>query len=294
MKKKAYIATFIALAFFTGPIHSNTTRDIGNEPKLNWQKIGRWVSFYTNMERIKRNKTTLLYVPTLEKAARWQAEYCVKIKNLNHKSTVRGMKTVKDRISHFGGSYSAWGENLTVQFSINSEGVRYYIRQDSKGKYKDFGKYTIYWRDEQKMANAMVTSWMKSPGHRANILKAGFSLIGSAGAKGTFRGQKSWYGCQVFGSDRPFLRGSKIPEKDFTKIAVKRKPGNNTVYIISYKGQYGIGIADVSGKEKPVVHPVDKVGESYLFNKKFHPKGQLVVVMIDRKLDVIYPVMELK
>lgn len=43
----------------------------------------------------------------------------------------------------------------------------------------------------------VVRAWMRSPGHRANILNSGFRLIGVGAAKDS---NGTWWACQVFGS----------------------------------------------------------------------------------------------
>ncbi len=286
-------AKFILLFLLIGafPASANTTRDLGPEPELNSKKIGAWISFYTNLERISRGLNPLLYESILEKAAEWQAGYCAKIKNLNHNSAEPGMRTVKDRVEHFGGSYNTWGENLTVQFSINSEGVMYYIKSDGRGEYKDYGSHAIYWRDDRQMAYVMVRNWMTSPGHRANILNAGFSLIGAAAAKGVYSGEKSYYGCQVFGARTFFLAGEKAAESEFAKLSVARSgAGGKNSYSISYNGRYDVMIIEINGGDKPVSHPVEKNGNSLLFRPKMRPKGLLFAALHDKVRDIIYPV----
>ena len=49
----------------------------------------------------------------------------------------------------------------------------------------------------------LVTAWMNSPGHRANILKAEFTDIGVAVGKGMFDGKETWLAVQVFGRPMP-------------------------------------------------------------------------------------------
>ena len=46
---------------------------------------------------------------------------------------------------------------------------------------------------------ALVTAWMNSPGHRANILHPEFQEIGVAVGQGTFEGKKVWLAVQEFG-----------------------------------------------------------------------------------------------
>lgn len=44
----------------------------------------------------------------------------------------------------------------------------------------------------------LVTAWMNSPGHRANILSSTFHEIGVAVGKGMFEGKETWLAVQIF------------------------------------------------------------------------------------------------
>lgn len=44
----------------------------------------------------------------------------------------------------------------------------------------------------------VVTAWMESPGHRANILGEQFSRIGVAARRGVFEGKSTWIAVQIF------------------------------------------------------------------------------------------------
>jgi len=45
----------------------------------------------------------------------------------------------------------------------------------------------------------VVAAWMKSPGHRANILNIHFTQIGVAVQEGIFQGERTWLAVQIFG-----------------------------------------------------------------------------------------------
>jgi hypothetical protein len=45
----------------------------------------------------------------------------------------------------------------------------------------------------------VVSAWMASPGHRANILNAHYTQIGVAVREGVFQGAETWIAVQVFG-----------------------------------------------------------------------------------------------
>ena len=44
----------------------------------------------------------------------------------------------------------------------------------------------------------VVTAWMESPGHRANILNDGYTELGIAARKGMFEGEETWIAVQIF------------------------------------------------------------------------------------------------
>jgi uncharacterized protein YkwD len=49
----------------------------------------------------------------------------------------------------------------------------------------------------------VVTGWMNSPGHRANILNKDFTEIGVAAVMGNYEGRMVWYSVQEFGRPMP-------------------------------------------------------------------------------------------
>ena len=73
---------------------------------------------------------------------------------------------ISDEASDSGYKYISIGENL------------------AQGNFKD--------------SKDLVEAWMKSPGHRENILKSQYNKIGIAAEKVTFEGKKTWLAVQVF------------------------------------------------------------------------------------------------
>ena len=57
--------------------------------------------------------------------------------------------------------------------------------------------------------NGVVTAWMNSPGHRANILNTHYTQIGVAVGEGIYESEDTWLAVQIFG--RP---ASDCPEPD--------------------------------------------------------------------------------
>ena len=63
----------------------------------------------------------------------------------------------------------------------------------------------------------VVTAWMNSPGHRANILNTHYTEIGVAVGEGSFQGNESWIAVQIFG--RP-LSDCPVPDANFKVMIV--------------------------------------------------------------------------
>ena len=69
----------------------------------------------------------------------------------------------------------------------------------------------------------LVDAWMNSPGHRANILNAGFTEIGVAVLKGKFEGKTTWLAVQEFGrpaSDCPVVDEFLKDQIDAGKVSI--------------------------------------------------------------------------
>ena len=65
----------------------------------------------------------------------------------------------------------------------------------------------------------LVSAWLNSPGHRANILNTRFTEIGTAVLKGFYEGREVWMAVQEFG-----LPLSSCPNPD-SKVKIERRVG---------------------------------------------------------------------
>ncbi len=261
---------------------SNTTRDIGPEKKLNISLLNKNIIFYTNIQRVKAGLVPLAYDPILEKAANWQSNYCRDIGSLRHSSSIPHMSNPGKRIKHFGGDWNIYGENVTVNFSTNTEGKSFYNRSDSKGNYKDYGKHIIYWRNERQMAFKMVDAWMRSPGHRRNILTKYFYSMGAGSAKGKYSTVKSYYGTQVFVG----IKKLNLHNFDFEK-----KDG---MFNLKYSGKLKVRVIVVN-KDKAIQN-IEVKSENDLFSISKPKKiiGDAFFTLYDEKSKLHYPIKILK
>lgn len=82
----------------------------------------------------------------------------------------------------------------------------------------------------------VVTAWMHSPGHRANILGTQYTEIGVAVGKGIFQGEETWIAVQVFGrplSDCPLPDASLKAQLDTEEAQV----GSSSAQLVAEKTQ---------------------------------------------------------
>ena len=279
MKKKIGFSLFIII-LISSLLSGNTTRDMGKEPVLNESEVVNWILFYTNIERVNRNKSPFSYDPVLEKAAYWQASYCKKIGTLSHYSDEKGMRTVKDRVGHFGLDLRTGGENVIVEFTSNMANRRYYILTDSKGTYRDFGDFEVYWYNERQLAKVLVERWMASPRHRENILRDMFNSMGSGISKGTYSNENSYYACQVFSGKKNI---------DFEQLKIINMPGSRG-RMLSYSGELEVRVIALDNDSQiKFVSVSRKEGENFLITDP-EISGRHYACLYDKKTGDLYPV----
>lgn len=136
----------------------------------------------TNQERIKKGEEELQYLTKLNKVARFHSN---KMRDLNffaHENPKEEeFHSVWKRYQHFGINGQG-GENL-FKSTAEKLGGKSYKREKVSGIYRYYRKfffmqfylhnYTYF-----ELARSSVDAWMKSRGHRENILHDGYKYLG--------------------------------------------------------------------------------------------------------------------
>ncbi len=122
----------------------------------------------TNVERVKAGLQPLKTNAKLAASAKIKAEDMAKNQYFEHTSP--SGKTVADLGDQVGYDYVVMGENLAL------------------------GNFDS--------AAEVLDAWMKSPGHRANILNTSYQEIGVYAVQGTYQGRTVWFAVQHFGTER--------------------------------------------------------------------------------------------
>ena len=130
------------------------------------RQTASWVLHYTNRARERHKLPPLRRYLALESAAQKHSNWMARTKRFSHDGHHGSKPHQRMKAESFGGSTT--GENI-YQFLVR--------------------------RDQKKLAKNLVDGWMKSPGHRANILHSGFKYLGV----GIARSSDHIYATQNFG-----------------------------------------------------------------------------------------------
>ena len=139
-------------------------------------KIEWYLLRYVNKSRRKRRRKSLKSNRGLKKVARNHSKNMAKKEKIWHG---RGVHIAKENISYKKGF---WGfiESLFSSYSYSNGGENVAMTSSKKSS--------------ESIAKSFHKMWMKSPGHRRNILDPKFSLIGI----GIKKGRSGYFATELF------------------------------------------------------------------------------------------------
>ncbi len=149
------------------------------------------LSAFTNEERQSQNLSILKVNPTLNQAAEMKAKDMATNGYFAHTSP--DGKTPWYWLEKVGYEYQYAGENLAINFY-----------------------------DSRDVTNA----WMKSPTHKANIVKGQYTEIGTGIANGTYQGRETIFVAQVYANPLPKSVKNKL-------VAIENKPEEKTGALVT-------------------------------------------------------------
>lgn len=147
------------------------------------------LSAFTNDERQSQNLQTLKVSPVLNKAAEMKANDMATKGYFAHTSPEG--TTPWYWLEKVGYQYQYAGENLAINFT-----------------------------DSKDVTNA----WMKSPTHKANIVKGNYTEIGTGVASGTYEGRETIFVAQVYANPLPKTEAVAQPVKNENKENMEKIP----------------------------------------------------------------------
>ncbi|HEX7003326.1 MAG TPA: CAP domain-containing protein [Trueperaceae bacterium] len=172
----------------------------GSEPRLpvdpaavDYPLLAAAIFFETNERRSQNGLEPLEHLPELDEAACLHAEAMVERDFFGHLNPYSAaIRTPADRVRRQGLEIRFLAENIGEVLVLRYEsGEQVYLRQeDGRTAFSDEpGGEPLGKRSYLEIAEAIVDSWMLSPGHRRNILASEAELFGA--------------GCQLESSGEP-------------------------------------------------------------------------------------------
>lgn len=118
---------------------------------------------------------------SLMRAAYMHSNWMASAGKLEHRSNVRGMRSLADRLNAADVSYRTAAENIGMvhRFRID-EGQRFFVRNTSACHFVNASGNRIAPYSYGTLAQRVVVLWMESPGHRRNILDRNMNKMGAA------------------------------------------------------------------------------------------------------------------
>lgn len=135
----------------------------------------------TNRVRTRLGLKPFLPLEALDTAAETQATIGVLLRPMSHTNPFPLIATPLDRVKHAGMTPSQVAENLallTVLDAPSGTGF-YHLKDDLRLRDARTGE-VLRTHSYRSIAEAVVTAWMNSPGHRANIVDPTLTHLGCA------------------------------------------------------------------------------------------------------------------
>lgn len=147
-----------------------------NFDKVDYPLLHAAMNFETNRRRIRNGLKPLPWHIGLETAAYHHSRMMAQKRFFSHTSPVPGRRTPTDRAKLAGIQNPKIAENIATNFGVEYTGGRRVFFK-GKGQFSYDNKTLIPNHTYLGLAKALITQWMNSPGHRANILnKNGISM----------------------------------------------------------------------------------------------------------------------
>ncbi|WP_208347816.1 CAP domain-containing protein [Pseudaestuariivita rosea] len=148
---------------------------------INQNLFSKAVLVEVNYQRCRAGLRPLRNNGNLVKAASGHSAWMAKARNLSHKSTRRGHRTVADRISRNYGNFSRASENIaTVQRYWLDNGRTFYTKNLAECHFENGRRDRIPPHSYRSLAQWTVKLWVDSPSHRRNIMDRDVKHIGTA------------------------------------------------------------------------------------------------------------------
>ena len=166
-----------AFAACEGRIPSGAQRAITpNNPDLT--TFSASVRYYANIQRCRLGLSPFEGDAGLLNAATVHSNYMASSRNLSHKSTVRGYRSLKERMRSSNVRMRTAGENIGQNFLyvLGGKSISLASRGRCQFTYADTGA-AVPQHSYASLASELVNSWMASSQHRKNLTNRRFTRM---------------------------------------------------------------------------------------------------------------------
>ncbi len=150
--------------------------------RINQKLLTRAILSEVNYERCKAGLAPLTPENALVRIAEGHSKWMAKARNVSHKSTIAGRRSLRARIKSTGIRIRTGAENIGMVHRFRIDRIRFRIRSASSCHFETFSGKRIPPHSYASLARTVVGYWMASHGHRANILNRDVQKMGTAAA----------------------------------------------------------------------------------------------------------------
>ncbi len=174
-------------SFYERYTHTNYNSFSGMGEKINIDKIdisliNAAIFYETNKQRALKGISTLKYNAKLAKAAQDHSDDMVNSNFYSHSSVIPEKETPEKRLRKAGIIAVEYAENINYNYILKINNIPFFPPSEMGDFYMEDGKTKIEKHTYSSFAVEVVESWMKSEGHRANILEKKINHLGCGSA----------------------------------------------------------------------------------------------------------------
>ena len=149
--------------------------------RVDQELFSRAIIVEVNYYRCKAGLEPLRLADGLIKVARVHASWMAEQRKLTHQSTLRGYASVQERVLASGLPVRRGSENIgylpRYRFDV---GRKIRIRNKARCEFTTVGGKRITPHSYASLARSIVELWMRSAGHRRNVLDRNVNAVGAA------------------------------------------------------------------------------------------------------------------
>ena len=163
-------------------VSAKATNSIVPSDRIDQSLLSAAVRVETNFHRCRAGLSKLKEAPKgMSKQSLIHSSWMAKTHNLDHKNTVRGSKSLQQRVKSAGvRKVRAGAENIGMVHRYQIDNKHFKILNSSACEFSTYEGQPLPAHTYATLARHIVDLWMNSPGHRKNILNKSVKQVTTA------------------------------------------------------------------------------------------------------------------